>query len=336
MTLAYSDDRPLGEADLDRLSFAPLARRLAAGLLERAGRGGVVIGVVGKWGSGKSSLINLTLRELGSLPIEARPGLIEFRPWLVGSRDALLSQLFSELATAIDDLELSAGDASGVTATFLKETSEKVRRFGAKLDGFGSALASLNSLIPLTGVLGDAVKGFAKLASEGGAEIPLSDAKDKLSSDLAKLSVPIVVTVDDVDRLEPTEAVELIRLIRSVADFPNIVYVMCYDDEILAHNLEVALQIPSGASFLEKIVQITVPVPLPEPWDLRRWFREEIEDLAATRTDEERNRLSLTIDLDGAGMLKTPRSVVRALNAVRFIWQGLRDEVDQPIWCGFS
>ena len=104
---------------------------------------------------------------------------------------------------------------------------------------------------------------------------PLPQVKGDLIEGLRELNRRIVVIIDDLDRLEPHEAVEIMRLIKAVADFLNILYVLCYDPEILADSLKCILSVDNGAAYLEKIVQVRFKVPQPEAFDLRRWFLEE-------------------------------------------------------------
>jgi predicted KAP-like P-loop ATPase len=79
-----------------------------------------------------------------------------------------------------------------------------------------------------------------------------------------------------------------------------------------------------GRLFLEKIVQASFKVPKPEAFDLRRWFREELEKLFCkvelpdlTNLREAEERFSRVIDIQAGFYLKTPRDVTRALNALR-------------------
>src|SRR3546814_3498880 len=44
---------------------------------------------------------------------------------------------------------------------------------------------------------------------------------------------------------------------------------MCYDRPVLAHALETGLGVQDGYLYLRKIVQQTLAMPLPEPFDLR-------------------------------------------------------------------
>lgn len=125
---SMSGDRPLGEGDDDRLGFAFLAERLARALTGQASPAGMVVGVEGAWGSGKSSLMYLTLKALRATTTP-KPAIVEFRPWLIGDRDVLLTSLFGDLAKAIADLQLEAGDATGVTNVFLKKNRQNRPKF---------------------------------------------------------------------------------------------------------------------------------------------------------------------------------------------------------------
>ncbi len=206
-------DRALNAGGADRLGFRQVARRVAAALADHASDGGLVVGLEGKWGSGKSSLLSLIEEELNERAPTERPTIIKFRPWLVGNRDSLLLRLFSEFSRGIDRFRAELGDTSGIDEKEIKD------------------------------------KGEPSLVQQ----------KDRLWNDLAALRHRFVVTIDDVDRLEPIDLMEVMRLVRSAADFPNVVYVLCYDSEI---------------------VQLTVTVPKPKPFQLRNWFGEELARLS--------------------------------------------------------
>jgi predicted KAP-like P-loop ATPase len=142
---------------------------------------------------------------------------------------------------------------------------------------------------------------------------------------LRDLGHRFVITIDDVDRLEPAEVIEILRLVRSVVDLPNVIYLLCYDSGTLAHSIETAVGVKSGHSYLEKIVQLTVMVPRPEPFQLRQWFSDELHLIASVKDEDELSRLKLVIDYEGGRQLSTPRSVVRALDAIRFFWPPLHE-----------
>jgi predicted KAP-like P-loop ATPase len=320
-------DRALSSGDEDKLGFREVAKRIATSLVDRASEDGLVIGVEGAWGSGKSSLLFLIGDELGKLPKDREPTVINFRPWLIGNRDALITSLFGELSSQLDQVALNAGDATRISVTKAKEAGEALRSF---MNGLGRAASLIEfagkaSGIGVVELAGKGAKAAADAAGKEPAPPPLSELKDQLVKSLRDLGHRFVITIDDVDRLEPSEVIEILRLVRSVVDLPNVIYLLCYDSDTLAHSIEQAASVKSGHSYLEKIVQLTVMVPKPEPLQLRQWFSEELHLIASAKDEDELSRLKLVIDCEGGRQLRTPRSVVRALDAIRFFWPPLRE-----------
>lgn len=348
-------DRPLSQKSDDRLGFTPVAEQLARAIAEHPAPEGLVFGIEGKWGSGKSTLINLTIEALRSRGAGA-PEVISFAPWLVGNRDELLRNLFDELAAAAVKIDPIAPDVPerNTRWRFLGRVvardahgrlrqKELVRKaVGTKLQTFGVMVGSVGRIAKTAGDLGLPLGALAGTALEHGGEAAkglvfsqsVSSRKSDLVDALRALSRSIVVFVDDLDRLEPREASEVLRLIRAVADFPNIIYVLSYDPEVIAQTLSKAVQVDDGAAFLEKIVQVSFRVPRPEAYDLRRWLQAEVQAMFADEIgsgSEQPNvleRLARAIDLEGGRYLQTPRAVVRALNSIRFHALPVRQLVD--------
>lgn len=325
-------DRALTTGDVDHLGFTEVAERVAASLVDHASDAGIVIGLDGKWGSGKSSLLHLISVELGKLEEDVRPTVIAFRPWLIGNRDALLASLFNQLVEGIAAVELNRGNLSADRKRKLKAAAEQARRFAASVSKAGDLLAAVPH--PFAAVGANILKGLGKVATKG-ETADLVSQKGDLTKALKDLGHRFIITVDDVDRLEPSEVIEVLRLVRSVADFPNITYLLCYDSTILAESIKRGANVPDGAAYLEKIVQLTVMVPKPEAFQLRQWFADELGKIVGSIPDEQSSRLRSVIDQEGGLRLSTPRSVVRTLDSLRFFWPALRHEkIDLPdlVW----
>lgn len=322
----FHGDRPIQSEVEDRFGFAALAERIAESLTSQAGNKGFVLGLEGKWGSGKSSLLALTLARLRAMDQEI-VAAIEFRPWLIGDRDQLLSALFEDLAKAIAGLEHSAGDATGQARLAAKDVADQVKSFARHLGPVGRLAGALGMFVPGASIAGELLEKIAAAAAEQADGPTLVAQKEKLSEALLKLNCRIVIAIDDVDRLEPKEVSELLRLVRSVADFPNVAYLLCYDARALALAIETSTGVASGASYLEKIVQTEVAVPRPESFALRRWFSSELQLFA--ECDAERvPYLQQVIDETGGRVLENPRAVVRVLDSLRVYWPSLEDRVD--------
>ncbi len=319
-------DRPLQSGQPDRLGYRDVAERIALSLIDHASDGGLVIGLEGAWGSGKSSLLYLIEDALKQVPEQQQPTVIDFRPWLVGSRDALLTNLFSAISKGIASIKLSDGNATETTIIKVKETAEALRKFVAGIGKVGDMVEAAGDVADykLAKFFGALLKGGREATKDRPEDVSLDILKDKLVSSLRELGHRFVITIDDVDRLEPSEVIEVLRLVRSVADFPNVIYLLCYDSAILSHSIQKAAQVRDGQAYLEKIVQLTVMVPKPEPFQLRQWFTDELKLIAKTKTDDELARLRLVVDYEGSRQLRTPRAVVRILDSIRFFWPPLR------------
>jgi hypothetical protein len=318
-------DRALGHKDGDRLGFREVAQRISKSLVDHRSDGGLVVGLEGRWGSGKSSLLFLIEEEFKALSETERPTVINFRPWLVGNRDALLSRLFDDLAEGISRVKHSRGDASDVTRRKVENAIKTVRDFSARFDPLLS-VAQTGSKWASLPFAEKAISGLRTLTKKTNDGKPLSKLKDDLTTALSALSHRFIVMIDDVDRLDPDELIEVLRLVRSVADFPNVVYMLCYDSDIVAKSIARAAKVENGHAYLEKIVQLAVMVPLPEAFQLRRWFASELALIASPKSSDEAMRLAGNIDRAGGIWLTTPRAVVRALDAIRFHWSALQAE----------
>jgi hypothetical protein len=311
-------DRPIDTPEKDRLGFAEIAKHLADAFLRNDLSNGFVVGVEGSWGSGKSSLVKMAL---GHLREQAEaPGIVEFQPWLVGGRDDLLTELFSVLSDAVKVRDQAAGESF----------KEKARQFSGSAMGLGTLAGLLGKAgVPGVAIVADALHAVGR-ALEDFSQESLYDLKKNLAGQLAKVGTPFIIFIDDLDRLDPAEAVEVLRLVRAVADFPNVGYILAYDPEVLAQNIERALEVTDGRAYIEKIVQASFRVPMPMWYNLLPWFREEAAKLllGQFQSEDAQERFLTAANEWGSVFLKTPRDVVRALNALRLYAVPVAEKID--------
>ncbi|MCC6789675.1 MAG: hypothetical protein IT547_17720 [Hyphomonadaceae bacterium] len=350
MNAHFGGDRPVENAKDDRLGFTASAEHVADAILRFASPEGFVLGLEGAWGAGKSSYVNLIISAL--LKADAPPQTVKFSPWLISSRDGLLMELFREIGQAAlkidlvpDETEMPAGflDSLRGKARALDRSAQR-KRLRRNLAAFAGSLSRVGKLaemaevlgVPYAGLAGRGMQAAGNASTAWGEGPSLEAEKETLKAELRKLSRKIVVFVDDLDRLEPAEASEVVRLVRAVADFPNIVYVLCYSRPVLAESLSKALVLENGAAYIDKIVQVAFSVPRPEDFDLRRMFRSEVEALFPTALRETENaegrlrhhRFATVIDIEGGKSLSTPRDVVRAVNALRLYAGPMIEKID--------
>ena len=100
MTVQWTD-RPRERAVEDELDRAPLGARIAARIQDvHDPDQSVVFGLVGPWGSGKTSLINFVSEEL-QRPDPHSPAwrIADFSPWAASDAEGLFQEFYSALSS---------------------------------------------------------------------------------------------------------------------------------------------------------------------------------------------------------------------------------------------
>ena len=311
-------DKPIRTAEEDLLGRAPRARLFAEHVAQIEVSEGVVVGVLGPWGSGKTSFLYLVRSHLEAKGIE----VFDFNPWMFSGTSQLIERFFLELAAQM-------------------RLRKDIAEVGKELEQYGEMLAGLG-WIPVLGPWLERVRVVLRFGSRiapkknGG----VTHLRDKVVRELTRLEKPIVVILDDIDRLTGEEIRSIFKLVRLSASFPNVIYLLAFDrarvERALAED-----QVP-GREYLEKILQIGVDLPVapaavihkqvleatesalssvrqPGPLDQEIWanvFAEVIRPLIRNMRDVRRyvSAVGLTVkDLDGQVALAD----VLGLEAVR-------------------
>jgi len=342
MATSLDSDRALEDEAQDQFGFVGMAERLAPSIVEASKGDGMVIGLEGRWGSGKTSLLNFLRSELAGAQ-EQGIYTITIAPWLNGDASSLVSSLLDPISAILksreDELAAANGEEGNAALEAMTEVGQLLRDYGPKTARRIASVANVAGyLVPGAQIVGGVLEAGANAAEQVLPTGPTpSELKQKISQKIQDLNVGFVVILDDLDRLEPEQAVEVVRLVRSVADFPRVAYLMCYDREVLAQALKTGLKVADGDLFLQKIVQLTFSIPLPEPFDLRSQFLDEAKAIYAEVTDSDPDGLLLddlksAVDREGMG-LSTPREVKLALNSIRFVFPQVKDDVYFPDFC---
>lgn len=235
--MAVKSDNPINQADDDLLNRAGHARRLARQVLAFDLSEGLVVGVLGPWGSGKTSFVNLMRSELSAIGAP----ILDFNPWMFSGAQQLVDSFFAEMAS---QLKLKPG---------LDEIGKNLEDYGETVGGLG--------WLPLVGTWIDRGRVATKVVGKvlQGRKQGAGAYRAKLASKLSGLKQPIVVIIDDVDRLTTPEIRDIFKLVRLTASFPNIIYIVSFD-RIRVENALGEEGVP-GRDYLEKILQLAVDLP---------------------------------------------------------------------------
>uniref|UniRef100_A0A182MFM4 KAP NTPase domain-containing protein n=1 Tax=Anopheles culicifacies TaxID=139723 RepID=A0A182MFM4_9DIPT len=98
----YNARRYAPSARGDQYGRTSFARQIGNLLTIRPGSPGIVVGIEGPWGSGKSSIIEMIKNDLSGMR-ESGPIIVQFSPWMLSGSEALVEALLTELAAGINE-----------------------------------------------------------------------------------------------------------------------------------------------------------------------------------------------------------------------------------------
>ncbi len=165
----------------------------------------------------------------------------------------------------------------------------------------------------------EAVIKFFEAGTDIGEE-SINEIKEKLAADLRKLKAPILIVIDDVDRLTPNEIADVFQLIKANGDFPNLIYLILCDREIVEDHIKEFLKVP-GREYLAKIVQVAFDVPLIDIGRVRKVLFSHLDSLIGAESVAKRFDSARWANIFWAELhayFKTLRDVNRFVSTLAF------------------
>lgn len=321
----YNADKPIKTGAEDLLGRSFFSKQLAKALYECDARDGLVIGLFGEWGSGKTSVLNMTMNEIKNMGEESEnePLIVTFSPWNYSDKDNLISLFFRNLINNLDTT-----------------SNNKIKRkIGKVLTDYADCLDALAVLSPLGGILVNILKPIIKTQGTNLMEVPnLDSTKEKLETILKESNQKIIVVIDDIDRLTNSQIRDIFHLAKQVGNFPNIVYILSMDREIVCRALQEIHNI-DGHEYLEKIIQV--------PFEIPQMSKGKVQDYLLNQLNQIVNEKSNDIMIGSNywdGVLNhcvTPyvnnlRDVNRLINIFKFKYEALYQEVSVEDMIGIT
>ena len=252
----FYSEKPIILGKEDLLGRAKVANELSREIKSYKNEDSLTIGIVGKWGSGKTSFINMVLENFEENDDYI---IIKFNPWNISSRKQLISDFFLQLSNNIEkkgsnEIIGAIGKSLGTLSKFFKPL------------GFIPPLSVLSTIGDITEKASEFINEYVESEKED-----LESLKDNINNKLTNLNKKIIIVIDDIDRLCDEEIREIFQLVKSIADFKNTIYILSYDREIVTKALDKTQQ-GKGEEYLEKIVQVPLVLPYISKNDLDKIF----------------------------------------------------------------
>lgn len=275
----------------------------------------ITIGLMGEWGSGKTSILNLTENFLENTDVK----VMKFNPWIYSSYNQLIEQFFDEL------IKQFYSEKNYTLGNNIREYWLKINKSDLAKKTFIHLIASKNNTI--ANILNDLFKYDSK-------EKSLEKLKNDINTKL--LEHKIVCIIDDLDRVSTTEIYEMFKLIKIMADFNNIIYILSFDKKIIAKSLDD--EYIDGEKYIEKIINISLDVPLATDLELKNILINGLTTLSKKHDIElDEDRLNNILDewdyetKKRYGILyffKTIRDIKRFNNLLEFNIELIKNEVN--------
>lgn len=233
-------DNAIKSKEEDLLGRKRFAINIAENIIDYRNNEAITIGLIGKWGSGKSSVINMMKEHITKEEKEIE--FIDFNPWYFSGGNKLIEEFF------------------GVLIYYLGIENNELNKLGEHLKLY-SLIIKPFSFIPTVGKLAEGLYGVTKSSSEAISEFckqektDINSLKESINKELKSLNKKIVITIDDIDRLENDEVKDIFKLVRAVGDFNNIIYVLAFDEDKVCNVFS------SGPDYIDKIINIPICIP---------------------------------------------------------------------------
>lgn len=300
----YTSDKPVNFKSDDRFSRAKFSERIAQVISKRNDPSSIVMGLYGRWGDGKTSVLNFIEEYLKS---DSNVICIKFNPWRFGTEDELLKGFFTQIATSLDEKLETTGD----------KVKDIVKKLAPAVGGLGGAEQ-----------VGSAVASFIKTPD-------IEEFKKRIEDLLQKNQKRVLFLIDDVDRLDKTEIHALFRLIKLTADFDYTAYILAFDKDIVSASLQERYSDTkgnAGEAFLEKIIQVPLLLPIIEKDVLRNFCFESVDEALniadINLSQEQAQNFAREFTFAFEELLTTPRKAKLYGNTLMFSLPILKDEVN--------
>lgn len=293
---------------------------LAQSLLNLNMQDTFTVGLFGKWGSGKTSIVNMMLNEIEEqqkgCPDNEKLIIVHFEPWNFSSTDQLLSQFFIRLSNE-----------------FRSKGDKHLARIGEALETYSDAFDLLNVFPGAGGLMSFLGKKGAMTVGnklkKGSNEKDISKQKEYVIKLLKEQSNRILIVIDDIDRLSNEQIRQVFQLVTSVAKFPNTTYLLVFDKDIVVKALE-KVQEGDGKDYLEKIIQMPIQIPDIKPTKLRQVLLDRLNTILSEHEGIgfQQTHWQKLYEPCIAPFVDSLRTINRLCNAVRFKLSNISTEID--------
>lgn len=297
----FSTDLPIESYDEDMFELRGLVKRIVKFIKQTdVSKHSFSMGIVGSWGEGKSSLMNLIKKELK------------------GEEDYLI----------IDFCPRASKDINHIQEDFL----ESLRRVLAPHhSGMHRTIAQYADTINVATGTPELIKWLLSLLRIGVSK-DVSASRQALQDAIRDTGKNIVVFVDDLDRLTAKEILEVLKVIDRNGAFAGLYFLTAFDKKYINETLTKKLGASGTGNYSDKYFSVEVRLPAHPSYrlmDLLQELLNEASSKGVLRNLSEED-IKKTLQQNSSVILKrlkTVRDVKRFVNQLIYSFVGVQDDV---------
>lgn len=221
----FLSDEPISNESFDLLDMSEAVENFSQHVLNNNHSSGLVFGIDGPWGVGKSSLINMAQNYW--LKHENNVVVCRFEPLRYASESNITNRLITEITTAIQ------------RKTFAPELKSAASRYSRLIKGKAN------------------VSFFGLKLSLSPTTESIDDLLEDIDDALKQLGLRIIIVIDDLDRLDPISINNVLFATKQSFKLSQATYVLSFDTEILIGEQE---NKEKAREFLEKFITVKLNV----------------------------------------------------------------------------
>lgn len=229
VTNTFLEDNPLDKKE-DLTQFDNLVKQIEPALFKDRYNSAFSIGIIGPWGSGKSSFIKAVEKRIESENY-SKIIYISFSPFLNHNEDRVIHEFFIQLS---NELKKRSGKLSNLLLNYSAKLSNAIK------DGN-----------PIS---------FLKPSGISKEDESVGELYDEIEKVIRSLNLKIIISIDDLDRLNSKEIIQVLKLIRNTSNFPNVVFLVALDKEYVINALKEEKKY-LNKEFLSKFFQVELFIP---------------------------------------------------------------------------